>query len=144
MQSPDSEIQTYAWNWFALHAGQRMQMVNFWLVSIAFLVAAFVQAYLNKLFVVALGVALTGFVASVAFMRLDVRTRQLVQVGEAALRHLEVKRAAEAHDEVVDLVLAAGTSRSSRFDSYRYIIHGLQLTVAGGFLLAAGYSLVSG
>ena len=26
----------YAWNWFALHAGQRMQSVNFFLVAASF------------------------------------------------------------------------------------------------------------
>jgi hypothetical protein len=143
MQSSDPAVQTYAWNWFALHAGQRMQMVNFWLVSIAFLAAAFVQAYLNKLFIVATGIAIVGFVCSVAFMRLDVRTRQLVLVGEMALRHLEVKRAGDEHNDVLDLVQAAGACRQSRFDSYRFIIQGLQMTVAGGFLLAAGYSIIS-
>src|SRR3982751_6627253 len=106
MQSPDSEAQNYAWSWFTLHAGQRLQMVNFWLISIAFLVTAFVQAYVNHLFVVAAGVSVTGLLCSVAFLRLDVRTRNLVHVGEAALRHLEMKRAEGAPDEVLELVAA--------------------------------------
>ena len=40
--------QTYAWNWFALHAGQRLQLVNFWLVAVAFLAAA-VTAFTHPL-----------------------------------------------------------------------------------------------
>lgn len=80
---PDAETnaQAYAWNWFALHAGQRLQLVNFWLVAVAFLASAFVQARSNHLFAIAFGVCVTGAVSSLAFMRLDVRTRQLVEPG---------------------------------------------------------------
>lgn len=73
----------YAWSWFALHAGQRLQLVNFWLVAVAFLASAYVQARSSHLFVIALGVSITGAVASLAFARLDGRTRQLVQVASA-------------------------------------------------------------
>lgn len=143
MQNLNSEAQNYAWSWFTLHAGQRLQMVNFWLISIAFLAAAFVQAFVNDLFIVATGVSVTGLLCSVAFLRLDMRTRSLVHVGEAALRHLEVKRAEDAQEEVLELVAAADRSRTSRFDSYRYIIQGLQLAVAGMFVLATMYSIAS-
>src|SRR4051812_41007057 len=37
----DLDVRTYAWNWFALHANQRLQLVNFWLVAVAFLAGAF-------------------------------------------------------------------------------------------------------
>ena len=41
--------QLYAWNWFALHSNQRMQFVNFWLISVVFLGAAFVAARVGSL-----------------------------------------------------------------------------------------------
>jgi len=134
-------VQSYAWNWFALHAGQRLQLVNFWLVAIAFLAAAFVQARASHLVAIAFGVSLTGVVSSLAFMRLDVRTRQLVQVAENALRSIEETQTAAGLDEVYELVKASYQVRRSRFDSYRVIIQGLQLCVALMFLLAAVYSL---
>jgi hypothetical protein len=31
----------HAWNWFNLHAGQRMQTFNFFLIATAFLIAAY-------------------------------------------------------------------------------------------------------
>jgi hypothetical protein len=92
---------------------------------------------------IAVGVSVAGVVSSLAFMKLDVRTRQLVQVAERALRHLEEKRVLEGLDEVTELVKTSHQERRSPLDSYRVIIQGLQLSVAGLFALAAIYSLVS-
>jgi hypothetical protein len=143
VENSETTAQSYAWNWFALHAGQRLQLVNFWLVAVAFLASAFVQARSSHLFAIAFGVSITGVVSSLAFMRLDIRTRQLIQVAEDALRHFESNLAAAGLDEVTELVKASHQARRSRFDSYRVIIQGLQLSVAVIFLLAAVYSLVS-
>src|SRR4051794_24904813 len=134
--SPDDPF-TYAWNWFALHSGQRMQLVNFWLVSVAFLGAAFVQARTGNLAAVAVGVCVTGTISSIAFAMLDARTRRLVQVAEDALRALEDERAASGAVSF-RLVSASHGARSSPLMSYRLVIQGLQLTVAVLFAVAAG------
>ena len=34
------QAREHAWNWFALHATQRMQAFNFFVVATAFLIAA--------------------------------------------------------------------------------------------------------
>jgi hypothetical protein len=138
---PSALPHGYAWNWFALHSGQRLQLVNFWLVAVAFLAAAFVQARGSHQVAIAFGVSLTGAVASLAFMRLDVRTRQLVQVAEEALVSFEKAQTAAGVDKVIELVAASRQVRTRRFDSYRVIIQGLQLTVATIFLIAAIYSV---
>lgn len=141
--SDGSPLRQYAWNWFALHAGQRLQMVNFWLVAVAFLAAAFVQARASHLTAIAVGVSLTGGVASMAFMRLDVRTRQLVRVAEDALMSIERDQTAAGADRVFELVTAAHQARTRRVDSYRFIIQGLQVSVAAIFLAAAVYTLAT-
>jgi hypothetical protein len=140
VQDAETKAQTYAWNWFALHAGQRLQLVNFWLVAVAFLASAYVQARSNHMVAIAFGVSVTGVVSSLAFVRLDVRTRQLVQVAENALRYFEASGVAAGMDEVTELVKASHQARRSRFDSYRVIIQGLQLSVACMFILAAVFS----
>ena len=139
----ETNAKTYAWNWFALHAGQRLQLVNFWLVAIAFLASAFVQARLNHLAAIAFGISVAGVISSLAFMRLDARTRQLVQVAEDALRYFEEKGEKDGSSHAIELVKASHESRRWRLDSYRVIIQGLQLSVACLFLIAAVYSLVS-
>jgi uncharacterized membrane protein len=139
----DSEAQAYAWNWFALHAGQRLQLVNFWLVAIAFLAAAFVQSQISHLRPVAAGLALIGAVSSVAFQRLDARTRQLSGVAENALREFEAKWVSDGGSSVLALVDRSHQARKSWLDSYRVIIQGLQLIVAAVFLAAFIYTLAS-
>jgi hypothetical protein len=143
VDNTETDAQTYAWSWFALHAGQRLQLVNFWLVSVAFLASAYVQASSNHMVAIAVGVSVAGVVSSLAFAKLDVRTRQLVQVAENALRYFEEKRALEGLDEVAELVKASHQGNRSRLDSYRVIIQGLQFAVATLFALAAIYSLIS-
>jgi len=143
VREDEAEAQTYAWNWFALHAGQRLQLVNFWLVAVAFFATAFVQAIASHITSVAVGVSVAGAVASLAFMRLDRRTRQLVQVAETALRHLEASRTASGIDDVIELVRASQQAQRSWLDSYRAIIQGMQLLVAALFVLAAVYALIS-
>lgn len=142
---PNQEIdpQTYAWNWFALHAGQRLQLVNFWLVAVAFLASAFVQARASHLIPVAVGVSLAGAVSSLAFVRLDIRTQQLVQVAENALRHFEELLLTAGQDPSIQLVHASARIRKSRLDSYRVIIRGLQMSVAALFMLAFIYTIVT-
>jgi hypothetical protein len=141
VEDAETKAQTYAWNWFALHAGQRLQLVNFWLVAVAFLASAYVQARSSHMTAIAFGVSVTGAVSSVAFMKLDVRTRQLVRVAENALGYFEASGVVAGLDEVTELVKASHQARRSRLDSYRVIIQGLQLTVACIFVLAAVFSL---
>lgn len=138
-----ASAQSYAWNWFALHAGQRLQLVNFWLVAVAFLASAFVQALSSHLVAISFGISVTGVVSSLAFMRLDARTRQLVQVAEEALKSFETIQTAGGLDKVNELAHAAHHAGRRGLGSYRVIIQGLQASVAVMFALAAVYSLVT-
>jgi hypothetical protein len=137
MQDP----HTYAWNWFALHSSQRLQLVNFWLVAVAFLAAAYVQARSDHLFAISLGVSVASAIASLAFAKLDARTRELVQVAERSLRVLETDASSEEAGEPFQLIKASELARRSPFDSYRVIIECLQFSVALLFILGAIYSI---
>jgi Flp pilus assembly protein TadB len=144
MHNSEMDDRTYAWNWFALHAGQRLQLVNFWLVAVAFLASAFVQALLSHMVAIAFGISVAGIIASLAFMRLDARTRELVQVAENALRYIEENGRKDSPNQTIELVKAAHEARRWHLDSYRIIIQGLQLSLACLFFLGGIYSLVSG
>lgn len=76
----------HAWNWFALHAGQRMHTVNFFLIAAAFLANAYVLALRDKHYPVAAGVAALAVIIAMVFYRLETRVRELLKAGEAALR----------------------------------------------------------
>lgn len=144
MSDPEGDAQVYAWNWFALHSNQRMQLVNFWLVAVAFLCAAFVQARAGNLRTIAIGICIAGVVASIAFAMLDARTRRLVQVAEEALRKLEDRRVAEGFDACTRLVYSAHAARRSKVSSYRLVIQGLQVIVAALFAIAGILTIVGG
>jgi len=138
------DAQLYAWNWFALHSSQRMQLVNFWLVAIAFLATAFVQAHIGNLRPVAVGVCAAGMVASIAFAMLDARTRRLVHVAEAALQKLEDERFGTGSNSSARLVSESHLARWSQISSYRLVIEGLQLIVAVLFAAAGIYTILGG
>src|SRR5215813_10655336 len=86
------QAREHAWNWFVIHAGQRMQTFNFFLVATAFLFAAY-ATLLEKHRGAALGVCLVGAWLALWFNRLDSRTRQLVKAGERALASSEARLA---------------------------------------------------
>jgi len=79
----------HAWAWFSLHATQRLQSVNFFLIAVAFLSAAFVTAAKEELFALAAGVALLGAFTSYIFYRMELRIRSLIHAAEHAIQPLQ-------------------------------------------------------
>ena len=73
----DNEKQalSHAWNWFSLHAAQRMQCFNFFLIATAFMTAAYATLFVSRQYWVAFAIATLGFLFSVCFHRLEVRTK---------------------------------------------------------------------
>ena len=135
--------QLYAWNWFALHSNQRMQLVNFWLIAVVFLGAAFVAARVGNVRQVAVGVSAIGVGVSIAFTMLDARAHHLVQVGEIALQKLEDERSAAGSDSIARLVSASHEARLFWISSYRFVIRGLQLGIALLFAGGAAHTLLT-
>jgi hypothetical protein len=109
----------HAWAWFALHAGQRMQLINYFIVAVAFVTGA---------------ISAGGIILCVAFELLDVRTRQLVRLGEQALISLESCLAERANTPELNLVARAGAR--ARGTSYRFVLR--MLTRAGILLFICG------
>jgi hypothetical protein len=144
MAPPDAreiakQAREHAWDWFALHAAQRMQTFNFFLVATAFLMAGY-ASLLEKHLGAALGVALLGAWLAFWFNRLDTRSRQLVKAGERALVASEAWLATEA--AIADLkIVEAVEQPDPGTSSYRHVINVIQWTIFGVFLLGAGYTV---
>ncbi len=132
----------HAWDWFALHAGQRMQCVNFFLVAVAFLIAGFVAALTGKHYHLAVAVGLFGAWISWWFHRLELRTKELVKAGEAAMRHSQQRLAEEARIEELEILKRIDIP-GKRWTSYGDVLRMLHWTTLGAFLLASGYALHS-
>jgi hypothetical protein len=84
-------FRDYAWAYFTLHAGQRLQSFNFFLVAAGLLTAG-ITGLLKEGgpahgIAALLGGALS--ILSVVFWKLEQRTKYLVKNAEAALKHLD-------------------------------------------------------
>lgn len=132
----------HSWAWFQLHAGQRMQQINFLLVSMALIVAGYGAALQAGRPGVAAAIAIAGCAIAVCFWRLDVRTRDLVKAGEAALTVLEDRLATRVQLNELRFIARVETPRA-RFSAYSTVIRALVAIFVGAFLAAALYSVIA-
>jgi hypothetical protein len=142
---PDSDIDglrlglEHARAWQQLHAEQRLRAVDFFLVATAFLVAAFVTSVTTSPGI-ALAVAVIGTCVALMFNRMELRTKELVKRGEAALRPLEAKLA--GHLDIPELELVERSDRAGRrLTSYGQVIALLQWSAIVGFAIAAAFAV---
>jgi hypothetical protein len=140
----DAKSMSYAlyhvWSWFVLHAGQRLQMLNFWLISMAFLVGAYVAALGSGRSFLSFAIAMAGAAISFCFHRLERRTRQLVQIGEQALMKFQDEMAVSTGFEELRLSKEAERIRG-HFASYGRVILAMQWLSILGFLAAGSVAL---
>ena len=85
------EQRQYAWNYFHLHAGQRMSLFNFFVLISALLTAALGGTFGEdcKSHILGLFLGLTLPVISFVFWRIDQRVAYLVKRAEGTLKSLE-------------------------------------------------------
>jgi hypothetical protein len=131
----------HAWNWFSLHAGQRMQLINFFIVAAAFITAGYASTIAACQYSVSAAVAVGGVVVCLAFDRLDIRTRELVHIAEPALAKLEqrlIDRTGIPELNFVTLVDRPAKVASS----YRFVVGAVTRTAASLFGAGFIYAIV--
>ena len=133
------QAREYAWNWFALHAAQRMQAFNFFVVATAFVIAAY-ASILEKHPGGAAVLAAVGAWLTLWFNRLDARSCQLVEAGEDALRVSQARLASLADNQSL-MILDAVDEPAPSASSYRRVITVIQSTIFALFLLGALYAI---
>jgi hypothetical protein len=124
----------HAWAWFSLHSTQRLQAVNFFLVAMAFLSAAYVTAAKEKLHALAIGVAALAMVVSFLFYRVERRIRSLIHAAEAAMKPLQSELAKSLENEALNLSqrveeLKAGEWKYSKVFKYLYVTTGASFSL---------------
>jgi hypothetical protein len=134
----EKQAREHAWSWFALHAAQRMQNLNFFLISTAFLVSSY-ASLLDKRPGAAGGVAILGAWIAFWFHRMDVRTKQLANAGVDALEPLQARLADQVGVAQIKILhsVAIPVQGASK---YRTVISVIQWSVAVGFLIAGVYA----
>ncbi len=85
------EMLEHGWRDFSLHAGQRLQLFNFFIVLSGSLTAALAACIQKDGLFLAVGIALGAFLAvlSIVFWKLDQRTAFLVKHAEDGIMELE-------------------------------------------------------
>jgi hypothetical protein len=125
----------HAWSWFALHSAQRMQMINFYILAMAFLTAGYATVAAAGKYSVAVFIAMGGIAVSGLFNAFDARTRELVRGAEPALIRLEQEFGDAGF---VQMDCASRTHVGGRrAPSYRVCVN--LLTAAGAIAFAAGF-----
>jgi hypothetical protein len=130
----------HAWDWFELHANQRMQAVNFFLVATAFLCAAYVTALNYSRNAVALGVSLVGIAFSIFFAVLEARVRELVKSGERAI--IPAQRILASRTSVAELTICDFVEKPSHRTKYSTAISALHYCAISAFTLGFAYALL--
>jgi hypothetical protein len=116
----------YAWGWFQYHASQRLTAFNFFLVIVGFLLVGYAQAILNRWDAFGVGLGVIGLCISIGFFALDVRNRELVNLGRDALRTLE---------ETIGASLCEGDARP--LVSHRFWLRSIIAVIGAGFVVGA-------
>lgn len=90
-QGYDSDLQKQAWDYFVLHASQRMTVFNFYIILSALITTSYVASFNNHSNLAFFRIALAALLSLFAFVfwKLDERTKRLVKIGEEALKYFE-------------------------------------------------------
>ena len=117
----------YAWEWFAYHATQRTNMLNYFLVGIGILANAYVAAVTSKFALVALSIAILGAVVSFSFFMLELRNRSLVGYAQNVLRRLEREYlfvSDDMHEAPDEGILLADDARAGSLPALTAVLNG--------------------
>jgi uncharacterized membrane protein len=83
------EMQEYAWEWFEYHAVQRLVAFRYFLIFFGVLLLALSDSIKNGNTILVSAIAMAAAFISLAFLMLEVRNEQLVNVGRNALNKIE-------------------------------------------------------
>jgi hypothetical protein len=84
-------VHDHAWNWFAHHAEQRMSAFRFFILIIGIFAVGYYQTLNNGHYMLAAAFSMLSCCFSILFWRLDIRTRELIKVGEDVLSQTEIE-----------------------------------------------------
>lgn len=90
LNDKDFNLQQYTWDYFQLHAEQRLKTFEFYIVMATVLLSGYGVSLQEKELMpisVVLGILLT--ILSFVFWKLDVRNKQLIKNAEQALKIIE-------------------------------------------------------
>lgn len=99
----ESDFLKIIWDYFSIHARQRIQILNFYIILETFFITALLTVFQLKgewtIFCVILSVAIIFF--SFIFYALDTRTKDMIKFSENALKAVEQKYIVEYGKDIM-------------------------------------------
>ena len=150
MATPDPQdndetlLQTalnHAQSWVEVHTSQRQNLLNFFLIAIAFLFNAYVSALNSHHYFLAGTIGLLGTIISLGFTAMDLRNRDLTRAGEIALKDIEDRFALRYQISSLRIVAAIDRPRHIWL-SMGKIIRTIYLSIGVVFFCATIYSFL--
>lgn len=135
---PEKTIE-YAWKWFEYHAGQRLIAFRFFTILLG-AVLVLVRDSIEKEQFIFMGI--TGsisFVISLAFLAIEVRNKQLVDIGRDALK--EIENSSFKQDSKVLQLAHKSSEKRHPFLSYSFCLNSIFSICAFLSLCLVGYAL---
>lgn len=86
--NPYENLRSYAWNYFQVHAAQRLTTFNFFVLISTVIVSGYSLAA-REVPLLAMTLSIVLMLVAFIFWKLDTRTRQLIQNAENALKFIE-------------------------------------------------------
>lgn len=120
---------SHAWGWFTVHAAQRMQSINLFLISFTVIVAGYGASFQAKNYLVSLIVAIAGIVITLAFWFLEERNRTLVKVAEVPLAFLQQRLAQQVGLPSLEIIAQADLGHEGwrKYAKYSWVIRALMV-----------------
>jgi len=132
---------THGQSWVELHTNQRQNLLNFFLVAVAFLFNAYVGAISAHRYILAGVIGFLGAFISLGFAEMDLRNRDLTRAGEATVRDIEDRLAHKSSLPSLRIMEAIDRPRHPWL-SMGKIIRAIHISVGFVFMGAAIYAFV--
>ncbi len=129
----------HAWNWFSLHAEQRMKSLNYFFLAVSLLVAAYVTALKYVHPAVAAGIGIVGVLTAICFSSFELRIKELINAGEDAMKASETCLAKYTGNPLFNITQRVEVPKR-RITAYSVVIPSIHLLMAAAFLGGAMYA----
>ncbi len=120
----------HAWDWFSLHANQRLLMLRFYLSLNSAILAGVGAAYANNFYLGAWVASFLSFVITLIFFGIDVRTKNLIVVSEAALLKLQEALSKKSGVNELELQRISDQKKHKPYGSYKLLFRFMFATFA--------------
>ena len=103
MDNAYENARNYIWNYFELHAKQRLTTFNYYIVISTLLASGYLLAIQNVTFL-SLLLSIVLMLLSFIFWKLDLRNKQLIKNSENALKFIERKESTQENEEQSEIL----------------------------------------